>query len=205
MPQRDSGIYRLLQFPMVYSAIQKLIGGGDGRAIVVRDFIRPQPGENVLDIGCGPATMLNYLDGVIYTGIDFNEAYIGEAKARFGDRGKFHVQSVDDLALESGQVFDTVLAIALLHHLSDEQSHSLFAGARKCLRKGGKLITLDCAWTTPQNPIAKLLIKMDRGRNIRTREGYEKLARAVFPAVDSVVRTDLNRFPYTHCIMTCQC
>jgi SAM-dependent methyltransferase len=131
MAQRDTGIYRLLSSPAVYSAIQKLIGGTDGRAVVVRDFIRPQPGERVLDIGCGPATMLNYLEGVNYTGLDFNPAYIAEAKVRYGDRGTFLVQSVDDLAIESGEGFDTVLAIALLHHLSDAQSLSLFLPAQR--------------------------------------------------------------------------
>jgi SAM-dependent methyltransferase len=204
MAQRDTGVYRLLSSPAVYSAIQKLIGGTDGRAVVVRDFIRPQPGERILDIGCGPATMLNFLDGADYTGLDFNPAYIAEAKVRYGDRGTFLVQSVDDLAIESGEGFDTVLAIALLHHLSDAQSLSLFRSARSCLRKGGRLITLDCAWTTPQNLVAKLLITLDRGKNTRTPKEYERLARHEFASVQSVVRTDLNRFPYTHCIMTCQ-
>jgi cyclopropane fatty-acyl-phospholipid synthase-like methyltransferase len=204
MAQRETGIYRLLGSPAVYSAVQKLIGGADGRAVVVQDFIKPEPGQRILDIGCGPATMLGYLDGVHYTGLDFNPSYIEEAKARYGARGTFLVQSVDELASGGGDVYDTVLAIALLHHLSDAQSLSLFRSARACLHKGGRLITLDCAWTTPQNPVARLLIKMDRGKNVRTLEAYERLAREVFPSVQSVVRTDLNRFPYTHCIMTCQ-
>jgi SAM-dependent methyltransferase len=204
MAQREHGLYRLLAAPAVYSAVQRLIGGQDGRAIVVRDFIRPQAGDRVLDIGCGPATMLRYLENVSYTGIDFNADYIEEAKARHGGRGVFLVQSVDDLAADLKQGFDIVLAIALLHHLSDAQSLSLFKSARACLRKGGRLITLDCAWTQPQNPVAKLLIKMDRGKNTRAPEAYEALARHEFASVQSVVRTDLNRFPYTHCIMTCQ-
>ena len=204
MAQRESGLYRLLGTPAVYSMVQRLIGGQDGRAVIVRDFIRPQSGDRILDIGCGPATMLQYLDEVSYTGIDFNPSYIEEAKTRYGTRGIFLVQSVDELAADLQQGFDIVLAIALLHHLSDAQSLSLFKSARACLRQGGRLITLDCAWTAPQNPVAKLLIKLDRGKNTRTPEEYERLARQEFASVQSVVRTDLNRFPYTHCIMTCQ-
>jgi hypothetical protein len=49
-----------------------------------------------------------------------------------------------------------------------------------------------------------VLIKMDRGKNTRTPDEYVRLARGEFSSVQSVVRTDLNRFPYTHCILTCQ-
>lgn len=204
MPQRTSGIYRLLGVPAVYSAVQRLVGGTDGRIILVREFIQPRTGDHVLDIGCGPATMLPFLGDISYTGLDLSETYIEQAKAQYGERGTFLACSVDDIAELSEIRYDRVLAIALLHHLTDEQVTNLFNSARSCLRQGGRLITLDCAWTSPQNPIAKLLIGLDRGRNVRTPEAYETLARQSFSSVTSVVRTDLNRFPYTHCIMTCQ-
>ena len=68
------------------------------RKTVVRDHIKPRDGETVLDIGCGPATMLPYLGQVTYTGIDLNPAYIETAKTQFGDRGTFVSLSVDDMA-----------------------------------------------------------------------------------------------------------
>jgi SAM-dependent methyltransferase len=204
MSQRSSGLYRLLNFPAIYSVVQNLVGGTDGRAIVVREFIQPRAGDRILDIGCGPATMLPFLGDVSYTGLDLSEAYIEQAKAQFGERGTFLTSSVDDIAGRLNDGYDIALAIALLHHLSDEQARNLFRSASSCLRPGGRLITLDCAWTSPQNPIAKLLIGLDRGKNVRTPEEYEALARGSFSSVTSVVRTDLNRFPYTHCIMTCQ-
>jgi cyclopropane fatty-acyl-phospholipid synthase-like methyltransferase len=204
MSQRSSGLYRLLGVPAVYSIIQKLVGGSDGRAILVKDFIQPRAGDRILDIGCGPATMLPFLGDISYTGIDLSEAYIKQAEAKFGSRGTFLASSVDELAGRLDDGYDIVLAIALLHHLTDEQATKMFKSASSCLKPLGRLIALDCAWTSPQNPIAKLLIGLDRGKNVRTPEAYQALARQSFSSVKAVVRTDLNRFPYTHCIMTCQ-
>ena len=97
-----------------------------------------------------------------------------------------------------------MLAIALLHHLTDDQALAMFESARSCVKDTGRLVTLDCAWTVPQHPVSKLLIGLDRGRNTRTPSAYEALAKRSFGTVETVVRTDLNRFPYTHCIMTCR-
>jgi SAM-dependent methyltransferase len=194
----------MLGVSSVYSAIQRGIGGPDGRARVVREHIVPQPGDRVLDIGCGPATMLPYIGDVTYTGLDLSPAYIETAQRTYGGRGTFLCLSVDDMAGRIDEKFDLALAIALLHHLTDAQALAMLKSARACLKPGGRLVTLDCAWTTPQHPIAKLLIGLDRGQNVRTPEAFADLARVHFPSVDVAVRTDLNRVPYTHCILTCR-
>jgi hypothetical protein len=50
----------------------------------------------------------------------------------------------------------------------------------------------------------RLLLKMDRGRFVRTPDAYVRLAREVFSDVQAVICHDLLRLPYTHNIMTCR-
>jgi hypothetical protein len=43
----------------------------------------------------------------------------------------------------------------------------------------------------------------DRGRAVRSREGYERLARRRFTRVESVILHDTLRVPYTILVMRC--
>jgi SAM-dependent methyltransferase len=169
----------------------------------VDEYIRPQPGNRVVDIGCGPGTMLPYLGPVDYIGFDLNAAYIEHAKQTYSGQGTFFQGRVDEAADQLELGIDIVIAIAVLHHLSDQETRALFAAANRILRPGGRLITFDNVFTSPQNPIARLLIRLDRGKSVRTAGGYLSLAKEGFGEVEVDIRSDLLRIPYTHCIMVC--
>lgn len=202
--QRQAGLYALLRRSRIYQALQSLLRAGHNRTLLVRRWIRPRPGDRVVDIGCGPETMLPYLQDVIYTGVDIEGLYIDSANARYGDRATFIHADIDSVCdkIESGA--DIVLAIAVLHHLDDHQARQLFRTARTLLKPGGRLVTFDCVLTSPQHPIARLLIRMDRGRYVRTAESYLALAGEFFSSVECETRHDLLRVPYDHFIMVCK-
>lgn len=65
--------------------------------------------------------------------------------------------------------------MGVLHHLSDDDAKVILSSVRSQLKPSGRLITLDPCFTEPQNPIARFLIKHDRGCNVRTPEQYSKL------------------------------
>jgi hypothetical protein len=65
------------------------------------------------------------------------------------------------------------------------------------------MVTIDPALTTPQHWMARLIIRNDRGRHVRSATEYELLVRPAFSKVVMEVRTDLLRLPYTHVIMQC--
>jgi cyclopropane fatty-acyl-phospholipid synthase-like methyltransferase len=195
----------ILRFPAAYRLFQWVVGGaGDLRARYVAEYIKPQRGDKVLDIGCGPGDMLPLLPGVDYVGLDISSEYIEAAKRRFGDRGRFYCTDVGlaEIEHERGQ-FDLVLATGVLHHLEDERAAQLFELARVALRPGGKLITYDGCYVPEQSKLARWVLSKDRGRFVRSREEYVKLASAYFTRVDHHVRHDLLRIPYTHLIMFC--
>ena len=203
MAQSIGGIYAALRLPWIYSALQLAIARTDTRRLVTDRYIRANKGDRVVDIGCGPGGMLPYLDGTDYIGIDLDPNYVEAATRNYGDRGRFIQGDVTQVAEQIRGQADIVLAMALLHHLDDRQARALFGAAANLLRPGGRLVTLDCVWTTPQNPIARAIIAADRGKNTRSQEGYVALAKEFFPLVDVHLHDDLLRVPYTHCIMIC--
>lgn len=192
----------LLDRPGAYSLFRKLVGRDSARFAYAREHLRLEPGQRVLDLGCGTGDILPFLPAVDYVGYDINPAYIARARRRFGRRGTFHCGAVtEDLAIDSS--FDLVIAHGVLHHLDDATARALFRLARRALKPGGRLVTFDGCFAEGQSALARLFLSLDRGRHVRSREAYERLARDEFDEVRSVVRHDLIRIPYTHLIMEC--
>lgn len=203
MAQITHGIRAVLSHPSIYNALQLMMGAHQGRKRFVANFVRPFPGMKVLDVGCGPADILAYMPDVDYSGFDIDDDYIDQAHKKFGLRGKFHCKQLQMSDLASLPSFDIVLAIGLLHHLDDTVAVNVMQLAAKALKPGGRLLTIDPCLDPSQNPIARLLIRGDRGQNVRDKAGYEELASAVFEFPRIEVRHTVW-IPYTHCIMECQ-
>ncbi|MBU3564427.1 bifunctional 2-polyprenyl-6-hydroxyphenol methylase/3-demethylubiquinol 3-O-methyltransferase UbiG [Polynucleobacter sp. MWH-HuK1] len=203
MAQITHGIRAILSHPSIYRVFQSMMGAHQGRKWFVENFVKSFPGMKVLDIGCGPADILAYMPGVDYYGFDVDGAYIKHAHKKFGPRGKFHCKQLQITDLESLPLFDIVLALGLLHHLDDSVAADVIRLATKALKPGGRFLTIDPCFDPLQNPIARLLIRGDRGQNIRDKTGYEALASVFFesPRVEVHHRAWI---PYTHCIMVCQ-
>lgn len=199
---RSTGAYRVLESPGVYQRLQRLVSGVDTRDRYVREFIRPTPAMRMLDIGCGTADILEHLPAdVDYTGYDLNPRYIERAREQHGDRARFFCAKVGEAEDDERADFDLVLATALLHHLDDEAATQLVLSARRQLRPGGVLVTLDAVFHPGQNPIAWTMAKVDRGGAVRTPEAYRALLEPHFEDVEAVLATDLMRIPYSHFVM----
>jgi len=195
---------KVLSLPAGYRLLRGVVGGEKLWQTYLADYVKPARGDKVLDIGCGPADVLNYLPQVDYTGLDHSPEYIDSAVARFGSRGRFLCNDVSLAALEQEQgTFNLALATGVIHHLNDQQAADLFALARRALRPDGRLITFDGCFEPEQPSIAKWMLNNDRGKFVRTRPEYERLASAAFPKVECHLRRDLLRIPYTHLIMLC--
>lgn len=194
----------LLSQAGVYRLFARLVGAAHGRRLYVGRYIRPRAGDRILDIGCGPADILEALPAVDYHGFDLSADYIGSARKRFGSRGQFQVEAVNAELVRKYAGFDLVLATGVLHHLTDAGAVDLFRVAHAALKPGGRLVTLDGCFQSGQSFVARQLLRQDRGKHVRDEAAYVALARQVFGEITPAVTTDLLRIPYTHLIMECR-
>lgn len=193
----------LLGKPIAYRAHSRLAASQTRKQNFVERFLHPCSGDRVLDIGCGTAALLPHMPEVTYIGFDLSREYIEDAQKTHGTRGEFHHRALTAEATREFAPFDLVMSIGVLHHLNDMEAELLFGVARNALKPGGRLVTCDGAFVPKQHPIARILLKMDRGEFIRSPLAYETIARRVFSNVECSVHHDLNSFPYTHCLLTC--
>ncbi|HMP52580.1 MAG TPA: hypothetical protein PKD05_13595, partial [Candidatus Melainabacteria bacterium] len=85
----DRGAQGILINPSAYRLFSKILLREKTRVRYVEKYIKPFPGCKILDIGCGPADILEYLPDDIgeYSGFDLNQEYVNFASRRWGDRG----------------------------------------------------------------------------------------------------------------------
>ena len=202
MSEVTTGIRAILSRPGVYELWSRAVGGVHGRNTLVRDHVRPQQDARVLDLGCGPGDLVRYLPAnVEYVGVDLHQGYIDSAREHFGtDRRTFRVGDVTALDADLRE-FEIVTVFGVIHHLDDAAAYGLFWQAAQALSPGGRIVTVDPAFTGNQNRWARAVIARDRGQNVRYPNEYERLATDSFVHVGSVTRSDLLRIPYTHCIL----
>jgi len=200
-------MYRLLGKSKVYESFQAFVSRSDGFGIFIQEFVRPSKGDRIVDFGCGPAVILRSLlkYDVDYCGVDFNPDYISAAQREF--QGQHRVRwicgSVDaPLPLEEAG-FDIALSAGVLHHLNDQEAEALIFCAWRSLKPGGLFVTHDGAFVRGQHPVATLLLKLDRGKHVRTPEQYDKMLGRHFPRVEGKVEHGRLRIPYTHYMARC--
>jgi SAM-dependent methyltransferase len=193
----------------LYSRFQQALAVTGARTQVAELYIRAKAGDAVLDVGCGPADILEYLPEVDYLGLDLSDKYLAAARRRFATqqpRARFVCMDVRALT-EGEERFDLVLAQGLVHHLDDDHAEGLLKTVATLLKPGARLVTVDPTRTSGQpfieDLISRVLVTSDRGRFIRSPHAYEELARRVFSRVQIHVRHDLMRLPYTHLFMEC--
>lgn len=92
--------------------------------------------------------------------------------------------------------YDLAIAFGLLHHLNDSEARHLVNHLRLALKSKGRLITVDGVFFKHQNKIKKMLLKLDRGRFVRTKPQYEKILFSKFKKVRTFIKNDIFRIPY---------
>jgi SAM-dependent methyltransferase len=203
MAQITSGIRAMLSSPVIYDALQNVMGAKKARHEFVNEFVKPEAHCRILDVGCGTAEILKYLpDSVEYWGYDISPEYIAAAKLEYGTRGNFICGLLDEAELAKLPKFDRVLGLGLLHHLNDDEAIAFFNLAKRALSTSGRVVTIDPCLAVGQNQIARFLILRDRGQNVRDAQSYVSLVQDSFKDVKGALR-HRAWIPYTHWIMEC--
>lgn len=79
MSQRSSTLYNLINNPYIYKSIQKIMSGTSLRKKIIKANIKKK-NSNVLDIGCGPAEIIEHIPNCNYYGYDIDKRSIAYAK-----------------------------------------------------------------------------------------------------------------------------
>jgi SAM-dependent methyltransferase len=165
---------RLLDHPVVFEWQQWLCNNYQAIRRVFDEQLG-RTGLDILDIGCSTGTcagsILSMQDNR-YTGIDIDPGYVARAARRYPD-GVFKVMDARALKFDEAS-FDVVLFVGALHHMDDAIVRSCFAEIRRVLRPGGSVLCAEPVFT-PEHRLSTFLLKRDRGRHIRTPEGYARL------------------------------
>lgn len=114
------------------------------------DLANIQPGENVLDVGCGTGTLAIEVQQHVGTagkvfGIDPGEQQIVRARSKASQRYLpiiFQVGVIEHLEF-SDQTFDVVFSTIMMHHLSDSLKRQGLAEIARVLKPGGRLVIAD--------------------------------------------------------------
>lgn len=148
----------------------------------------PRPGDRVLDLGCGTATLTIALvrayPMATVTGID------ADARALAIARGKARDSALDlDLRQASStrmplpdESFDRVVSSLFFHHLTPAEKSATLAETRRVLKPGGELHIAD--WGEPSSALMRALFLA-----VRLLDGFETTRDSVTGALPGLLRS----------------
>ena len=203
MAERTSILHNLINNPIIYQAIQKLMSGNSFRKKFLKENVKDK-NLKILEVGCGSAEILKYIPVNEYYGYDIDPRSIQYAKQNHPyENCYFFNKKLEKKDISKLPNFDLILLFGILHHLNDTQAKKILDLCRKKMKKDAKLLILDPIFTSNQNIFARLLIKSDRGLNVRKEDEYLNLFKKNFKNVKSKIT---NQFfvPYTWFTTICK-
>lgn len=176
---------KLLEVPALYNFFQRTVGADKPRRQFIAEHVAPLGAARILEVGCGPGTNCAWLpEDIEYVGCDLSERYINHATQVYGDKYCFFRAPVGSLLALGLKPFTAVIALCLLHHLSDAQVLALCDEVVPLLEPGGTFMTADPCFTSNQGRLERFITARDRGRYVRYPEEYYGLLASKFSLVD---------------------
>jgi len=114
------------------------------------NLARMQPGEQVLDVGCGTGTLAMEVQSRVgragrVAGVDPGTQQIARARAKAARRHvpiEFQIGMIEQLPFPD-QSFDVVFATLMMHHLPASLKRQGLAEIARVLKPGGRLVIAD--------------------------------------------------------------
>ena len=168
---------RTLENAWVFDLKQRLVTGGFRsmrQAFQAHFPLNSLRDQHILDVGCGTglctAKLFDAQNNYV-VGIDFNDHYIKLAQRLYPDI-HFIVGEAESLP-KYRHFFDVVLISSVLHHLSDDQSLSLFESLQTSMTDQATILVSEPIWSS--NAFSNFLLRRDRGQFVKDKPGYLNL------------------------------
>lgn len=103
------------------------------------DLLAAQPGERILDVGCGTGHLTAQIAqaGALVTGIDRSPDMIRQAAEKYPNL-RFQVMDAREITFPGPILFDAVFSNATLHWITEPER--VIAGIARSLRPGGRFV-----------------------------------------------------------------
>ena len=149
-------------FTPVYDLALEVLGFGRSFKAAVAKLAEVQPGETVLDLGCGTGTLLHALvarqPGARFTGIDPDRQVLAIARRRLQSSAPT-VELVEGYAQDlpfPDRAFDLVISTLIFHHLPDPVKVAALGEVRRVLAPHGRFLLVD--FGAPPTRVAQVLL-----------------------------------------------
>jgi SAM-dependent methyltransferase len=185
-------IHSMLDHPLVFEIQQRACNNYGGVRTHFLEYLS-ESGKDILDIGCSTGTCAAAcipMKEHRYRGIDIESRYIDRARSRLPD-GDFQVMDARQLAFPD-QSFDVVMFVGALHHMHDDIVRDCFREIHRVLRPEGVVLCAEPMFTPSW--LSTILLRNDRGKHIRTPQGYRGLFSDFRIARESSFRFSAHQF-----------
>ena len=153
-----------IRWASLYDIVVGVLTLGRQRAMreMTVEMAAVQPGDKVLDVGCGTGSLTLIAkarvgtDGEVH-GIDAASEMIDVARRKAAQANvdvDFQAALIENIPF-SDSYFDVVLSSLMLHHLPDDLKHKGFTEINRVLKPGGCFFAVD--FDPPTNPLLRHL------------------------------------------------
>jgi ubiquinone/menaquinone biosynthesis C-methylase UbiE len=143
---------KLIRWAFWYDMLVGLLTLGHERRLreITLDLVSLQPGEKVLDVGCGTGSLaIAACERVgafgAVSGIDPAPEMVARARkkaTRAGVHARFELAVIESLPFANGE-FDVVLSSLMIHHLPRKIRPAAFSEVFRVLKPGGRFLAVD--------------------------------------------------------------
>lgn len=184
--------HRLLEVPMIFELQESLC---NDYGSIRKEFLEylSKDGLKILDIGCGTgvsASVIVDMEHQSYTGIELMSGYAAIAAKR-NPKGKVLAMDATKMDFPSHS-FDLAFFSGVWHHMDDKTVRRVLVETKRVLKTKGVLLVAEPLFT-PGRWYSNMLLKRDRGRHIRTRDGYLALVKDWYTERERTFNFSLHR------------
>ncbi len=140
--------------------------------------LNPQPGEKILDLGCGSGYLTNVIreEGAVVLGVDSSAEMIAKAKQKY-PQTEFKVANAADLGYNAS--FNAIFSNAVLHWIKAQDQPKMLASVYQALKPGGRFV----AEMGGKGNVGRMISTL---RKLLQQHGYEqqsKMEYLFFPSI----------------------